>query len=195
MISQISAPKKCDRSRENGFTLIELLITLIISTTILLLAIPLYQNVKISIQKEIVTLQLAQDLKLAKNLAGIEERYITLCGTTDGQSCVDAKQYEWSAWMMFYDDERTFIPDGNTLIHYYEAQNLAPYHLYIQTTRNIGGGINMSPRAEYAYGMARSIANGRINLCGKRDRPQTYYPSMVINVYGYSRADREQGTC
>lgn len=180
---------------ELGFTLFELLITMSLSILLLLIAVPSYQDFQRGILEELVILQLSEDFKLAKNLANIEGRAITICGSADGQYCISAEEYHWPGWILFYDADASFHPQTENIIHYYAHSDIQPSGLVIQSTRNIGGGINIQPRRQYAYGMARSLPNGRINLCQRSKGRASQYTSIVINVYAYSRLEKKSGIC
>lgn len=180
---------------ELGFTLFELLITISLSIFLLLMAIPSYQNFQKNILEELVILQLSEDFKLAKNLANIENRAITICGSADGLRCISAEEYNWPGWILFYDTDASFHPQAENIIHYYAHSDIQPSGLVIQSTRNIGGGINIQPRRQYAYGMARSLPNGRINLCQRSKGSTSQYTSIVINIYAYSRLEKKSGIC
>lgn len=182
-------------NNEKGFTLIELMITIVIMTLLLLFIIPNYQNFQRAIQEELIILQFSEDLMLAKNLANIEDSAVTLCGSLDGKHCIDADRYNWPGWVMFYDIEAKFQPTSENIIHYFSPEDLSPSGISIISTRNIGGGINIKPRRQYAYGMARSLPNGRINLCPDHPHSTAQYTSIVINVYGYSRLEKKSGIC
>lgn len=183
-----------NQEKEYGITLLELLITIALSCFILFFAQPIYSNFQTTIREEIAVSALSEVVILAKNLASIEERSLTLCGSIDGKSCIDAEQYDWPGWILFY-DEASFIPSPDTLIHYFSSENLHPFNLTIKTSRNIGGGLNVGPRRQYAYGMARSIPNGRIDLCRSDHQATDQYTSIVINVYGYARIEKKRGAC
>ncbi|WP_051396096.1 GspH/FimT family protein [Ignatzschineria larvae DSM 13226] len=193
---------------ERGISLIESLITLLLIALIALFATPLYHNLKITLQAEKLQFLLTQDLQLAKSLASIEHRPISLCGTENGYQCVSPQTETWLGWILFYDDTANFIPTSDTIIHSVNPNELAPYFI-LKSTVNIAGGINIAPRREYAYGMGRSLPNGRIKLCpqpakisnssntsdhSNNQEIQTD-TEWIINVYGYFRVSKEKGRC
>ena len=178
---------------EKGFTLIELLITLLVTSLLLLMIIPAYDRFQSAIEEELIILQLSEDFLLAKNLANIENTAVTICGSIDGKQCIESQSYNWPGWLVFYDPDNTFIPHDDYLIHYFSLQKQIKTDIKIISNRNIGGGLNIKPRRQYAYGMARSIPNGRVNICQKNSPNQ--YTSIVINVYGYIRLEKKSGAC
>lgn len=193
---------------EQGFSLIESLITLLLIALIALFATPLYHNLKITLQAEKLQFLLTQDLQLAKSLASIEHRPISLCGTENGHQCVSPQTEVWLGWILFYDDTANFMPTSDTIIHSVNPDELTP-HFILKSTVNIAGGINIAPRREYAYGMGRSLPNGRIKLCPQSSKtsnntpnsaPSTHqdidiHTEWIINVYGYFRMSKEKGRC
>lgn len=185
--------------KEYGITLLESLMTILLISVLFFLAKQSYQSLKITLYEEFTHLEFSQNLKMAKSLASIENRALTICGTLDGKSCIDANEKRWQGWIFFYDDQATFIPQSDQILHYQSQESLRKRGLHLISTTNIGGGINFRPRREYAYGMARSLPNGRINLCynsqtaSKIDQPMHY--SFIINVYGYFRIEKEKGAC
>ena len=182
---------------ESGATLIELLFTLLLIALLFFSLSPLYRSLEESLTLEIAKFHLKQDLQMAKNLASLEERSITLCGSRDGYQCLDEEERSWPGWLLFYDDMQQFTPSEESILHYYPLFEKSNQKLILTTTANIGGGLNISARREYAYGMARSIANGRINICrqGDHNASSNSYPSFIINVYGYFRLTAEKGSC
>ncbi len=197
---------------ERGISLIESLITLLLIALIALFATPLYHNLKITLQAEKLQFLLTQDLQLAKNLASIEHRPISLCGTENGHQCVSPQTEVWYGWILFYDDSATFIPTPETIIHAVNPDELTS-HFILKSTVNIAGGINIAPRREYAYGMGRSLPNGRIKLCphqstktsnssnsptnsdSSTNQDSQIHAEWIINVYGYFRVSKEKGRC
>lgn len=188
-----------DPQKEYGITLLESLMTILLISVLFFFAKQAYQSLQITLYEEFTYFEFTQNLKMAKSLASIENRALTLCGTFDGNSCIDANEKEWLGWIFFYDDQATFIPQPDQILHYQSPESLRKRGLYFISTTNIGGGINFRPRREYAYGMARSLPNGRIKLCynpqttSKISQPMHY--SFIINVYGYFRIEKEKGAC
>lgn len=180
-------------SIEKGFTLIELLITLFISSLLLFMIVPAYDHFQASIEEELVVLQLSEDFLLAKNLANIDNTAVTICGSVDGKQCIEAQALKWPGWLVFYDPDITFIPHNDYIIHYFPLKKHIKTEINIISNRNIGGGLNIKPRRQYAYGMARSIPNGRVNIC--QNKTPSRYTSIVINVYGYTRLEKKSGAC
>ncbi len=181
--------------KEYGITLFELLITLSISSILSLFAYRASQSIQLAIYEELIKFELSQQLTLAKNLASIEDRAVTLCGSQDGKTCIDAKSQQWHGWLLFYDDQVTFKPQKEMIIQQKPISLLFEKGFHIQTAANIGGGINFKPRRQYAYGMARSIANGRIKICHNQSNDKDVSFDFVINVYGYFRTEKGEGAC
>lgn len=182
-------------TKEYGITLIELLITVSISAILFLFAYRASQSMQLAIYEELIKFEFAQQLKIAKSLASIENRAITLCGSQDGKTCIEAKKQEWHGWLLFYDDQVTFKPQKEMIIHQKPISLLFEKGFHIKTAANIGGGINFKPRRQYAYGMARSIANGRIKICQNEPDNQNISFDFVINVYGYFRTENGEDAC
>ena len=180
-------------SKEYGITLIELLITLSISSILFLFASSSHQSIQVALQEEFLKYEFTQQLRMAKNLASIENRAITLCGTLDGKTCIDAKNQKWHGWLLFYDDQASFQPQEELIIHQKPISLLFDKGFHIKTTINIGGGINFKARRQYAYGMARSIANGRIQICKNETNDKGF--DFIINVYGYFRTEKGKDAC
>lgn len=186
--------------KEHGMTLLKLLITLAISSVLFLMASYSYQSLQLTLHEELIRSEFMHDLKLAKNLASIEERAISLCHSKNGKECLSGQNTEWHGWLLFYDDLATFKPQLDTIIHYLPPERLWKKGFYFQSSANIGGGINIKARRQYAYGMGRSLPNGRINLCYNRlnnsaRKSQTEHYAFIINVYGYFRISKEKGAC
>lgn len=185
--------------QEYGVTFIESLMTILLIAVLFFFAQQSYQSFQITLHEEMTQFELIQNLQIAKSLASIEDRSLTLCGTIDGNSCIDAQDKNWFGWLLFYDDKASFIPLKDHILHYQSPASLEKRGLMLITTSNIGGGINFRPRREYAYGMARSLANGRIKLCYNKKslekRDQTMHYAAIINVYGYFRLEKEKSAC
>lgn len=183
--------------KEYGMTLIELLLLLLLSAVLFFFAKQSYQSFQRIMHEELLLTNFRQHLKMAKRLASLEDRGVTLCGTQDGKSCVSPQEKRWSGWLLFYDDLATFSPAPERIIAIQHPPVLRQQGFYLQTTSNIGGGIHFRARREYAYGMARSLANGRIHLCAivQSAAQGTMNYAFIINVYGYSRLTKEKGAC
>lgn len=192
-------PKVFHHLHEYGFTIMESLITTLLMTVLFFLAQQTYRNFQLTIYNETIQQTLTLQLKMAKNLASIKKRAITLCGSFDGKSCIQAEDYKWRGWLLFFDEDATFIADQTEILYYQAPSSLYEKGFYLQTTTNIGGGINFRVHREYAYGMARSLPNGRIKLCYRennlRSLKEPSHYTFVINVYGYFRIVKEKGAC
>ena len=184
-------------SNEMGIMLIELLLLLLLISLTIFTLTPLYHSLRESIALEIATFHLKQDLQMAKILASLEERSLSICGSQDGRHCLEEESGIWPGWLLFYDDQQQFIPTEETILHYYPLADRSQQKLIITTTTNIGGGLNISARRNYGYGMARALPNGRINICHQNlaENQQISFPSFIINVYGYFRLTHEKGSC
>ena len=186
---------------EYGFTFIESIITILLTSVLFFFAQQTYHRFQLSLHEEILQQNITKYLKLAKTLASIENRAITLCGSIDGKNCLPAQNYIWDGWLLFYDENATFSPEAEKILYYYPPERLSHRGFYLQTTVNIGGGINFSAHRQYAYGMARTLPNGRIKLCRMKEeniflsKPQSSHYAFIINVYGYFRISKEKGAC
>jgi type IV fimbrial biogenesis protein FimT len=102
-----------------GFTLLELLITMSIAVIVLTIAVPSFRYVTNSNRIAGEVNGLLGDLQFARAEAIKEGRNVTVCISTDGQSCV-ANAITWqSGWIVFSDPTDTGVVDpGETVLRW-----------------------------------------------------------------------------
>ncbi len=180
--------------REQGFTILELLISIIIVSLLSFLVTTNYRTLKENLLEQELIFALSNDLQFAKNLASVTNHAISICGSADGTQCNEDQDKMWRGWMLFFDREKIFIPKIDQIIRFHPPGKLSPF--YIHSSANIGGGINIAPRRQYAYGMGRSIPNGRLTICHENsETDQQMNTQWVINVYGFFRTEIKRGGC
>src|SRR5580704_16132104 len=108
-----------ESARSAGFTLLELVITMSIAAILLTIAVPSFRYVTNSNRIAGEVNGLLGDLQFARAEAVKEGRNVTVCISTDGQSCV-ANATTWqSGWIVFSDPTDTGVRDpGETVLRW-----------------------------------------------------------------------------
>jgi type IV fimbrial biogenesis protein FimT len=95
-----AAARQSHAARTAGFTLLELLITMSVATILLTIAIPSFRYVTNSNRIAAEVNGLLGDLQFARSEAIKEGRYVSVCASSDGQSCSNSVDWQ-SGWIVF----------------------------------------------------------------------------------------------
>lgn len=102
--------------RSRGFTVIELLIVLAVTSILLAIAIPGFQNVIRSSLLASGANDFAASLSLARTKAVMARRNARLCPSTNGTSCTGSGATWTGGWLMFLDNDGNGVPSTNELV-------------------------------------------------------------------------------
>ena len=139
---------------KNGFTLIDLIITIVISTTLITLAVPSFQNLTsrnrlISANNDLITA-----LALARQKSITFSKDVYLCELLDEETCNEERPFnaDWSkGWMVFIDNNLNGELDDDDTVSY------VSYHPNRPTKQEVAIVFNQRGRLRFrADGSARS---------------------------------------
>jgi type IV fimbrial biogenesis protein FimT len=104
-----------ESARSAGFTLLELVITMSIAAILLTIAVPSFRHVTNSNRIAGEVNGLLGDLQFARAEAIKEGRTVTVCVSTDGQSCANSTTWQ-SGWIVFSDPTDVGVVDPSETI-------------------------------------------------------------------------------
>lgn len=90
---------------QTGFTLIELLVTLTIVVVLTVLAMPGFQSLLVARRLEAATDTLASDFRYARSEAIKRTNRVTICTSTNGNSCSGSSGIWKDGWIVFVDED------------------------------------------------------------------------------------------
>lgn len=132
------------RQNTAGFTLLELMIVLAIGALIMTMAIPSFRD-SINNQRLVTaTNELVMSLTLAKSEAIKRVSYVTVCKSSDGESCTGGSSWN-DGWIVFANTGTTSLGAfdvGDELIRVYSA---LPDSLEITAIGNVGDFVSFRP--------------------------------------------------
>jgi type IV fimbrial biogenesis protein FimT len=89
-----------------GFTLAELMVVVVVTTILLSVAVPSFQYVTTSNRLSAETNSLLDDIQYARAEAVKEGQSVTVCPSTDGNSCANSSAWQ-TGWIVFSDLNNT----------------------------------------------------------------------------------------
>ncbi|MBU2863877.1 GspH/FimT family pseudopilin [Reinekea forsetii] len=101
--------------RQHGFTLVELLVTLIIIAIVAMFGAPSFRNVMVNSQIDSNLNSVRSSLIYARSEAVSKSRFITVCMSADGQTCVNAGAADWGSagWIVWHDRDNDGVFEDN----------------------------------------------------------------------------------
>jgi len=105
--------KVCQSGVNAGFSMIELLVTIIISITLLAVAIPSFKSSTQVQQSRAEISNLLNDLQFARSEAQKEGQTVTACVSINGTSCTTTAGWE-AGWIIFSDSNGTQQVDATS---------------------------------------------------------------------------------
>ena len=160
-----------------GFTLVELVITLTIASIILVAVIPGFQSfiernrIRASVNVFVTHLQLARSETVKRN------RFVVLCPSSDGASCIPDYTQWAKGYIVFVDYDRNKLRDNNEpLLKYYQGEK---EKVTIYSSSNYRRIVAYYPSG-MAWGLNTSIrfcakvsdANNRVVIISNTGRPR-----------------------
>lgn len=149
--------------RSRGFTVIELLIVLAVTSILLAIAIPGFQNVIRSSLLASGADDFAASLSLARSKAIMARRDVRMCPSTNGTGCA-ASGTSWTAgWIMFQDIDGNESPSASELLQVRAAMDS---RISLTTPGDFSDVIGFGPTGVVFGDSGKgAVAMGQFNLC------------------------------
>jgi type IV fimbrial biogenesis protein FimT len=164
----------CPSGRTRGFTLLELMVTLSVAGVLMGLAVPAFRDLWLDSQRATAVNAFVHSIFLARSFVLTEHRTVSICRSSDGETC-SAELADWQlGWIVFVNDDRDEPPvrdrDERVLI----VQQALP------------GGTITSNRLGYSFKpQTRSVVNGTLVFCDRRG--SAHARAIIINIAGRPR--------
>lgn len=138
----------CIKSRSTGYTLLEVLVVIAIFSILISMAAPAFQSMILKEKVRSATNQWQSAFFLAQREAMRLKEKVTFCGSSDGKTCNNAKDFS-KGWLVLKGSEPRIIQD--TMLGDLKLDlNRQPIRIRIESARSFTRGIEFH-------------ANGRIN--------------------------------
>jgi type IV fimbrial biogenesis protein FimT len=135
-----------------GYTMIEMLSVISIMTIMTTLGVPSFRYVTNSNRVSAEINQLYSDMESARSAALREGLPVTLCPSTDKQTCSEQSQSWQSGWIMFLDfNGNGAVDPGDTIMHVSGA--------FASTTDTLAAGQNAAALTFNREGFASNLPN------------------------------------
>ena len=159
-----------NRPRSRGFTLVELLVVIGVATIILTSAVPTFSRTAQGYRMLGVANALARDLQFARSEAVKRGQNVTVCPSSDGQTCTTATTAWGTGWLVFFDANGNATVDaGDTLLRW-QAQ--APGTATFVADNNVGsltfnrqGSISGLPANPVTLVLHEPTSNATLTRC------------------------------
>jgi type IV fimbrial biogenesis protein FimT len=157
-----------------GFSLLELLVTLSVAGILLGLAAPSFKGILLDSQRTAAVNSFVHSIYLARITAATQGRTVSICRSTDGDTCSNGTANWQHGWIVFVNNDRDEPPmrDANEPI------------LSVQSAWR--GGTVTSNRRSYSFRpYQHAVVNGSMVFCDRRGPTQAR--AIIINIAGRPR--------
>ena len=115
LAASVTLRSRINRRRTHGFTLVEVVITMAVAAILLSLAVPSFRYVTNSNRIAGESNGLVGDLQFARAEAIKEGRTVTVCVSTDGNTCANTATWQ-SGWIVFSDPTNVGVHDPSETV-------------------------------------------------------------------------------
>jgi type IV fimbrial biogenesis protein FimT len=161
-------------SRPAGFSLLELLVTLSIAGILLGLAAPSFTGILLDSRRTVAVNSFVHSIYLARSTAAHQGRTVSICRSSDGDTCSNSTANWQHGWIVFVNSDRDEPPmrDANEPI--------------LSVQAGWSGGTVTSNRRSYSFRpYQHAVVNGTMVFCDRRG--PAHARAIVINIAGRPR--------
>lgn len=184
--SRSPSVRPCDafavnRHRGGGFTLLELLVTLSVLSILTGLAVPAFSTMWLNSQRTVAVNAFIHSVFLARSTAVQRGRTVSICRSTDGETCSN-RLADWQhGWIVFVNTDRDqpAVRDANEpLLSVFAAWD---------------AGTITSNRLSYSFRPYHNdVLNGTLVFCDRRGPSEAR--AIIINYAGRPRVSTRDST-
>lgn len=162
------------RHRAGGFTLLELLVTVSVLGILTGLAVPAFSTMWLNSQRTVAVNAFIHSVFLARSTALQRGRTVSICRSTDGETCSNGMADWQRGWIVFVNADRDQPPVRDTnepLLSVFAAWK---------------GGTITSNRVSYSFRPQHNdVLNGTLVFCDRRGPSEAR--AIIINYAGRPR--------
>ena len=175
-----------------GFSLYELMIAVLVLSILITLAVPPMGDFVASQRSQEITQMVASQMRAARELAVTTSKWVIVCGSQDGISCV---KKDFNQLMVFADDNRNHRKDADEL------------QLVVREFNTQAGNLSLTVGLNFSYLQFSPEGYGEISgsfiYCPRDPRHRRYiqrittqrsgrvYIAQIVKDYGEVRADEK----
>jgi len=157
-------------ARAQGFTMLELLVAVAIAAVLFTIGVPMFRDVTLGSRLSAAANNLLSSVQLARSEAIKRNVNVTLCASSDGQSCAASGGWE-QGWITIIDPA-----DPDTVVQY--QQGLPPGFQMTQT----GGTTDLVFQPIGIGATAAVVTVCRLDPPGSQERVVSVRPTGTANV-------------
>lgn len=160
--------------RSQGLTLVELMVTVSLAGILLGVAAPAFSSLWLDSQRTVAVNALVHGIFLARSTAITRNHEVTICRTSDGQTCSNQMDDWQRGWLVFVNLDRDDPPvrDGSEPL------------LAVQAAWD-NGSITSNRRSYSFRPYQHRVVNGTVVFCDRRG--STEARAVIINTAGRPR--------
>jgi type IV fimbrial biogenesis protein FimT len=174
--------------RQNGFTLLELLTTLAVATILVSVAIPGMQHVSANSRQADSINAFVSTMHLARNTAVSQNSRVTLCASSDGQSCNGGNWHD--GFIVFADsDSDQAVDPGEQVLNFTGLREAVTIHSSVPAlalTYRSNGRLTLPANGrtvgQFTFCDHRGSQHARTLIIELSGRPQVADPGRVAST-------------
>jgi type IV fimbrial biogenesis protein FimT len=162
------------RTRSGGFSLLELTVTISVVAVLTGLAVPAVSGMWLDAQRVTAVNSFIHSVFLARSTATQRGHEVSICRSTDGQTCSNGMADWQVGWIVFVNNDRDQPPvrdENEALLSVFAARDI---------------GTITSNRVSYSFRPHRNgVVNGTVVFCDQRG--PSHARAVIINYAGRPR--------
>ncbi|MDQ7015612.1 MAG: GspH/FimT family pseudopilin [Gammaproteobacteria bacterium] len=153
--------------KKQGFTLIELLVTVVVIGILAGLGVPAFNDLINSNRMVSFTNELVASLQMARSSAVTRGSRVTLCQSSDRQSCTNTIRWE-DGWIIFPDDNGNDVVDaGETVLRVHNGSPGGGMTVRFVPTAGAVGNISFISSG-FSQALSGAMQSGLFRICDSR---------------------------